>query len=177
MKKSTIHFITGGQRSGKSIYAEKQTLQASNCPTYLATSKIWDKELKTRIDIHKARRDDQWTTYEEEIEISKIISVSGVVLLDCITLWLTNIFDREEYDKEKTIAFAKKEWLKLCKKNLKLIVVSNEIGMGLVPIEQSSRTFIDIQGTMNQFIAEMADEVTFIVSGLPLEVKRLKEKD
>ncbi len=174
MKKSRIHFITGGQRSGKSVYAEELTLKASQCPTYLATSRIWDEELRKRIDIHKGRRDSNWTTWEEEIEISKISSESGVVLLDCITLWLTNVFEQEEYDKVKTIAFAKKEWEKLCEQKIQLFVVSNEIGMGLVPMEKSTRSFIDVQGLMNQFIAQMADEVTFIVSGLPIEVKRLK---
>jgi len=172
MRTANIHFITGGQRSGKSEYAEQLALKASKYPTYLATSKIWDDDYKKRIEIHQNRRNANWTTQEEEIHISKVLSVSKVVLLDCITLWLTNIYDQENYNKEKTLAFAKQEWITLCEQDLQLFVVSNEIGMGVVPMDRGARAFADIQGEMNQFIAQMADEVTFIVSGLPLEIKR-----
>ena len=175
MKKAKIHFITGGQRSGKSVYAEKHILKASKNPIYLATSRIWDEGLKKRIDIHKQRRGQNWTTVEELIYISKIPLNARVVLLDCITQWLVNIYDLQKKDKEKTIAYAKKEWEKLCKKNILLFVVSNEIGMGLVPTEPYSRAFIDVQGAINQYIAQMADRVTFMVSGLPIEIKKNTE--
>lgn len=172
MKPSTIHLITGGQRSGKSLYAERIALEISKYPTYLATSRIWDEGLKKRIEVHKARRSFHWTTWEEEINISHVVSESGVVLLECISSWLTNIYYEQGYNKEKTIAFAKFEWNRLLDRGYTLIVVSNEIGMGQVPLDKQAREFIDVQGELNQYIAKDADLVTLIVSGLPLTIKR-----
>lgn len=171
MKQAIIHFITGGQRSGKSVYAEKLTLLASHNPIYLATSRVWDEGLRQRIEIHKQRRTKHWTTIEEKIQISKIPSYTKVVLLDCITQWLLNIFEQEKEDKNKTIAFAKKEFNSLLKKRIIIFAVSNEIGMGLLPEAQNSRHFIDVQGEINQYIAGISQSVTFLVSGIPLKLK------
>jgi len=171
MKKATIHFISGGQRSGKSEYAESIALSLSTTPNYLATSKVWDNAYKERIEIHQSRRSSDWRTIEELIEIGNVNFTDQVVLLDCITLWITNIFDAQEYDVEKTIAFATKEWDKLCEKEITLVVVTNEIGMGVIPMESATRNFVDIQGKINQYIAKQADRATFMVSGLPLTVK------
>ena len=171
MTKAKIHFITGGQRSGKSEYAEKLALGLLDSPIYLATSKVWDEEYKKRIDVHQKRRTNNWITVEEEINIDKYNFKNKVVLLDCITLWITNVFEQEKYDVDNTIAFVKQKWNKLCEQEITLIVVSNEIGMGLIPIQKGSRSFIDIQGKINQYIAKQARNVTFMISGIPLEIK------
>lgn len=171
MSKAKVHFISGGQRSGKSEYAEQLALRLSNTPNYLATSKIWDQEYQQRVKTHQHRRDERWTTIEELTDIAKVTFTDSVVLLDCVTLWLTNIYDQQAYDVAKTIAFAEQEWDALCTQNITLIVVTNEIGLGVIPMETASRKFVDIQGKMNQYIANKAQEATFMVSGLPLKLK------
>jgi len=137
----------------------------------LATSKSWDNEFQKRIDSHKARRSSCWITVEEEIYISKITSSSDVILLDCITLWLTNIMDANKYDPEISLTFAQEEWDRFTKREATILVVSNEIGMGVIPMEKASRNFVDLQGKMNQYIAKKAKKVSFMVSGIPLSVK------
>jgi len=171
MTNSKVHLITGGQRSGKSEHAESLALELSDTPCYLATSKSWDNEFQKRIDSHKARRSSCWITVEEEIYISKITSSSDVILLDCITLWLTNIMDANKYDPEISLTFAQEEWDRFTKREATILVVSNEIGMGVIPMEKASRNFVDLQGKMNQYIAKKAKKVSFMVSGIPLSVK------
>jgi len=171
MTNSKVHLITGGQRSGKSEYAEKLTLRLSKTPCYLATSKSWDDEFQKRIETHQSRRSSNWITIEEEIYISKIKPSSNVILLDCITLWLTNIMDTNNYDPDKSLQFALEEWDRFTKLEATILVVSNEIGMGLIPMEKGSRNFVDLQGKMNQYIAKNAEEVSFMVSGISLKIK------
>ena len=171
MNKAKIHYISGGQRSGKSEYAEKTALSLTETPTYLATSKVWDEEYNKRINTHKGRRESGWITIEEEVLLSQIENNTDVILVDCITLWLTNIYDQHEYNAEESFEFAIKEWNKLCAKDITLIVVSNEIGMGVVPMEKSTRAFVDMHGKMNQYIAKQAEKATLVVSGLPLTLK------
>ena len=149
MKQSKTHFITGGQRSGKSEYAESLALALCDNPTYLATSKCWDDEFSKRIESHKQRRKHGWITIEEEINIATIDTTSEVVLLDCITLWLTNVMDDNNYDVEKSLDFSIHEWDRFIKMNKELIVVSNEIVMGVILMEKSTRKFVDLQGKMN----------------------------
>ncbi|AZQ65472.1 bifunctional adenosylcobinamide kinase/adenosylcobinamide-phosphate guanylyltransferase [Flammeovirga pectinis] len=169
--KAKIHMITGGQRSGKSVFAERLALSLSPTPYYLATSKKWDKEYAERVGLHQQRRTSNWITIEEEIDIQQHQFKNKVVLMDCVTLWLTNIFDLCNYDKEKTLSKALAIWNELILQECTLIVVTNEIGLGGISMHKGSRQFTDIHGLLNQRIAEMAKEVTFIVSGLPLKVK------
>ncbi|WP_281615483.1 bifunctional adenosylcobinamide kinase/adenosylcobinamide-phosphate guanylyltransferase [Flammeovirga sp. SubArs3] len=169
--KANIHLITGGQRSGKSAFAEQVTLGLTNTPIYLATSKKWDEEHNERITLHQARREECWTTVEEPIDIHQQDFSGQVVLLDCITLWLTNIFDEVSYDKEKALQKAKEIWNSLIQQDCTLVVVSNEIGLGGISMNKASRQFTDIHGLINQFIAKQAQKVTFVVSGLPMTVK------
>ena len=171
MKRAKIHLITGGQRSGKSEFAERLTLEKSKRPLYLATSKIWDEEYKHRIDEHQSRRGEEWRTIEEEENIASIELEGETVLLDCITLWLTNIFDTVNYDKKKALKFAMEQWDEILKKNVEVIVVGNEIGMGVISMDKGTRSFVDAHGSLNQYIASMADEVTLMVSGIPVKVK------
>jgi len=171
MSKSNIHFITGGQRSGKSEFAETLALKLSDMPLYLATSKVWDEEFNKRIEIQKERRKTGWITIEEAVNISSIDVSSKLILLDCITLWLTNVMDENEYDMEKSLKFAMGEWDKFIELNNEIIAVSNEIGLCIIPMEKSTRQSVDLQGKMNQYIAQKATQVTFMVSGIPMQIK------
>ncbi len=166
-----IIYISGGQRSGKSNFAQTMAEGLSERPTYLATARCWDDEFKERIARHKAVRDQRWRNIEEEREISKLSLAGEVVLMDCVTLWLTNIFCDCEYDLKSSLAEAKQEWDLFVQQDFTLIVVSNEIGLGVVPMERSTRAFVDLQGWMNQHIAAMADEAYTVISGIPIKIK------
>jgi len=169
---SKIHFITGGQRSGKSTYALNKALLLSDNPVYLATAKVWDEEFEKRIDRHKQERGDQWTNIEEQLYISNCQVDGRVVLLDCITLWLTNIYFLNNQDVDKSLDWAKKEWDKFIEKDATFLVVTNEIGLSPIPDNALTRRFVDLQGWMNQYIAQKANQVTLMVSGLPVEIKK-----
>ncbi len=166
-----IYYISGGERSGKSSYAQKLAEQLSENPFYLATSRIWDEDFKKRVDRHVSDRDERWTTLEEEKNISAVIPQKATVVIDCVTLWLTNFYTDTKYDIEKSLALAKEEIEKLTKIDATIIIISNEIGMGLHATTTSGRKFTELQGWVNQFIANKADQATFMVSGLPLKLK------
>jgi len=173
-----IHLITGGQRSGKSRYAESLAKEASEHPIYLATSRVWDDDFKKRIERHQRDRGDEWVNVEEEKTISTVDFPAGsTVVLDCITLWLTNYFTDLDFDAEAALAEAKSEWDRLIQKDITLFVVSNEIGMGVHADAAVGRHFVDLQGWMNQYIASTANQVTLMVSGVPVEVKIFQKKD
>lgn len=164
-------FITGGQRSGKSSFAQELAEDMSDKPIYLATARIWDKDFEDRIKRHQSDRGDNWQTTEEEKELSKLNLEGKTVLLDCVTLWLTNIYHDFNYDVDKSLEFAKNQWEQFIAQDFVLIVVSNELGMGVHPENEAARKFADLQGWMNQFIAKTADDVYFMVSGIPMKVK------
>ncbi|RLD75415.1 MAG: bifunctional adenosylcobinamide kinase/adenosylcobinamide-phosphate guanylyltransferase [Bacteroidetes bacterium] len=166
-----ITFITGGQRSGKSSYAQKLAENLSENPIYLATARKWDKDFEKRIERHQNDRANKWQTIEEEKELGKLKLDGKTVVLDCITLWLTNIFHDNGYDVEISLEYAKNQWQQFINQNFNLIIVSNELGMGVHPEQEVARKFADLQGWMNQFIAESSDEVYLMVSGLPMKVK------
>lgn len=166
-----IIFITGGQRSGKSSYAQNKALELSPNPVYLATSIIWDDDFKNRVDRHKDDRSEEWINIEEKIYISKHDLSGKVVVLDCITLWLTNLFSDNEYDVDKSLKQAKKEWIAFIKQDFTVFVISNEIGMGIHAKTATGRKFTDLQGWMNQYIAKKANEVILMISGIPLQIK------
>ncbi|HKM94849.1 MAG TPA: bifunctional adenosylcobinamide kinase/adenosylcobinamide-phosphate guanylyltransferase [Prolixibacteraceae bacterium] len=166
-----ITFITGGQRSGKSSYAQKLAEEQSTSPIYLATSRIWDEDFRQRVERHQSDRGEQWTTIEEEKQLSKHNLEGKTVLLDCITLWLTNIFYDNKNDIEKSLSEAKCEWDVFRKQDFNLMVVSNELGMGVHPENELARKFADLQGWMNQYIAKSADEVILMVSGIPVSIR------
>ena len=169
MKK--IILITGGQRSGKSTKAEELALQLSDNPVYLATAHIWDEEFRIRVQKHKERRGPQWTNIEEEINLSKHDVTGRVVVIDCITLWLTNIFYQADSEVDKSLEAAKKEFDAFTQRDATYIFVTNEIGLGGVSTNQLQRKFTDLQGWMNQYVAQKADEVILMVSGIPVMVK------
>ena len=168
---SYIHLITGGERSGKSTYAESEALRLSEQPVYLATARIWDEEFRQRILRHQERRGPEWTNIEEDIRPSKHDFTGRVVLIDCITLWATNYFFDMQQDVDQALEALKKEFDTLVQQDATFIFVTNELGMGGMSESRTQRLFTQLQGWMNQHIAARADRVTLMVSGLPLTVK------
>ncbi len=168
---SKIIYVTGGQRSGKSRFAQSLAERLCPEPLYLATAHCWDAEFADRIKRHQRDRGAHWSLIEEELELSRHPLGGRVVLLDCITLWLTNIFTQQQFQRDESLVWAKEEWARLCQQDCTLIVVSNEIGLGVIPMESSTRAFVDLQGWMNQHIAGGADEVHFLISGIAQRIK------
>ena len=168
---SYIHLITGGERSGKSTYAESEALRLSGQPVYLATARIWDEEFRQRILRHQERRGPEWTNIEEDIRPSKHDFTGRVVLIDCITLWATNYFFDMQQDVDQALEALKKEFDTLVQQDAIFIFVTNELGMGGMSESRTQRLFTQLQGWMNQHVAARADRVTLMVSGLPLTVK------
>ncbi|MDO9601841.1 MAG: bifunctional adenosylcobinamide kinase/adenosylcobinamide-phosphate guanylyltransferase [Rhodocyclaceae bacterium] len=169
-----IELIIGGARSGKSSYAERQALDACAGAdmrvTYIATGEARDDEMAQRIARHRTRRPAGWHTVEEPLALAGALrrrAASDVCLLvDCLTLWLTNVLlgEREE-EIDKLLAALP---------NLpgRILLVSNEVGWGIVPENALARRFRDEQGRLNQRVAELADRVTLVAAGLPLPLKR-----
>lgn len=168
---ATITFITGGARSGKSCFAQRLAENQSEKPIYLATARIWDEDFAQRVKRHQDDRNERWQTVEEEKELSKHDFSGETVLLDCITLWLTNYFHDSGYQLNNALYAAKAEWKKFVEQEMNLIVVSNELGMGVHPENEMARKFADLQGWMNQFIAAQADTVYLMVSGIDIKIK------
>ena len=177
-----IILITGGQRSGKSQYAEALALKMADNPVYLATSRIWDDEFRHRVELHKQRRGSQWVNIEEEKSLSKHDLNGKVVVIDCITLWATNFFfdlqaegfrsaKAASLHVEKTLQQLKDEFLKFTDQQAVFIFVTNEIGSGGVSDNETQRKFTDVEGWMNQFVAQHADQVVLMVSGIPVTIK------
>lgn len=166
-----IYYITGGERSGKSRYAQELALQLSDKPLYIATSRIWDKDFENRVQRHKNDRDERWVNIEEEKQLSKIDLKNKVVVVDCVTLWLTNFFVDSKNNAEESLKQAKEEFDKLSKLDCTLIIISNEMGMGVHASTETGRKFVELQGWMNQHIAAKANKAIFMVSGIPLTIK------
>jgi adenosylcobinamide kinase / adenosylcobinamide-phosphate guanylyltransferase len=166
-----IYFITGGARSGKSSYTMKLAKSLSSNPVYLATARKWDGDFQKRIERHQAERDETWTSVEEEKQLSKHDFSGMVVVIDCVTLWLTNFFLDSKYDVQQSLDECRDEFTKVMKQQATFLIVSNEIGMGVHAETEIGRKFTDLQGWMNQHIAHHADKVVFMVSGLPMIVK------
>ena len=169
MKK--IILITGGQRSGKSNKAEELALSLSSNPIYVATAHIWDDEFRERVRKHQERRGPQWTNIEEELYLSRHDLSGRVAVIDCVTLWLTNFFYANDSDVNKSLEAAKAEFDAFTQYDATYIFVTNEIGSGGVSENVLQRKFTDLQGWMNQYIASKADEVIWMVSGIPVKIK------
>ena len=188
-----IILVLGGARSGKSSFAEKAATKIGNdSVTYLATAQALDDEMEERIVHHQSRRPDSWNTIEEPLKISKTLEKmheKQTVLVDCITLLVTNMlleFDNKEqnsrlkddYKKEEDILNEIKEVLNISKtKQLNLILVSNIVGLGLVPEYKLGRLFRDISGRVNQYLAKEADKVILTVAGIPVELDQIKGEE
>lgn len=169
-----IIFITGGCRSGKSRYALDYANRHFSKKMYLATCEVFDEEMALRVETHKKMRGPEWQTVEEPIEIVEKIRQYGdkveVILLDCITLWLSNLLIK--WNDDLRVMEEVNQLIDTIKQSQTFfIMVSNEVGMGIVPAEPLSRRFGDLSGMANQKVAEMADTVIFTVSGIPIFLK------
>lgn len=167
-----IILITGGQRSGKSSYAEQLALGLADNPVYVATAHVWDEEFHERVNRHQERRGPQWTNIEEEKKLSRHDLTGRVAVIDCVTLWLTNFFfENQDQDTQQILAIVQEEFDHFTAQDATFIFVTNEIGSGGVSVDAVQRQFTDLQGWMNQYIARCADEVILMVSGIPVIVK------
>ncbi|MGB0843697.1 MAG: bifunctional adenosylcobinamide kinase/adenosylcobinamide-phosphate guanylyltransferase [Alphaproteobacteria bacterium] len=170
-----LALILGGARSGKSAHAEQLAKQLAEDKglnlTYIATSQVYDTEMQERVDLHKRRRNAEWKTVEEPVllleSLQREAKPDTVVLVDCLTLWLTNLILNEALDEQ--------DQLDRFVENLSfkgpVILVSNEVGLGIVPENKLARRFRDLAGTLHQKIAAKADLVTLVAAGLPLNLK------
>jgi adenosylcobinamide kinase/adenosylcobinamide-phosphate guanylyltransferase len=165
-----LTFIIGGARSGKSAHAEQMVAKSAPPWTYIATAQAFDAEMRERIALHQARRDERWRTVDAPLELAAALDEAGEgapLLVDCLTLWLTNHMlaehdlDAECRRLEKVLAKPRGSWF----------VVANEVGMGIVPDNQLARRFRDEAGRLNQSVAAIADSVILMVAGIPMQVK------
>ncbi len=167
-----IIMITGGQRSGKSLFAERLALSLSDNPKYIATAQVFDDEFRHRVDVHKERRGHRWTTFEEPLFVDDIdLGPTDVVLFDCLTLWATNWLFRCHEDIEAAAGELTARLDRLFARGATMLMVTNEIGLGGVADNALQRRFTDLQGTINQYVASIADEVHLIVSGIDVKIK------
>ena len=167
----TSTLILGGARSGKSRFAESLAITSGLDRHYLATGRAWDDEMRARIAKHRTDRGDLWTTHEEPVDlVTRLAEIDGegrVVLVDCLTLWVTNLMMEEREIGAEFFAFC----AFLPKARSKLVLVSNEVGLGIVPENAMARAFRDYAGQLHQMIAALAAEVYFVAAGLPLKMK------
>jgi adenosylcobinamide kinase/adenosylcobinamide-phosphate guanylyltransferase len=174
MSNNQIIFIIGGARSGKSAFAENRACDWIGKRAYLATAQALDPEMVERVERHRKDRGNKWDTYEEPLAVAELLrKLSGryeVVLLDCLTLWMSNVMGHIDDDATVTersdkLVKAIEDYQGSC------IVVSNEVGLGIVPDNPLARKFRDFAGMLNQKVAQSADEVYFIASGIPMKIK------
>ena len=174
---SDIRLVLGGARSGKSSYAEKLATETSLPVTNIATAQVYDDEFKARVQHHKDRRPASWALVEEPHHLTealaRIASPNLCVIVDCLTLWLAQWICVDCNPPKNSIWQSERDaFLKLLQ-NLSgtIILVSNEVGMGIVPLAEINRQFQDEQGRLNQAIANIANKVSFIAAGLPINLK------
>ncbi len=168
-----IHLVIGGARSGKSRYAELQADKLTEEVIYVATASDSDVEMRRRIEMHRQSRPAIWQLIEEPFNLADVIRKHSdshlTLIIECMTLWLSNWLctnDKDGWLEEKQ-AFIDA----LLASKAKIVIVSNEVGSGIVPLGELSRDFVDHSGWLNQALAELAEKVTLVVAGCPLELK------
>jgi adenosylcobinamide kinase/adenosylcobinamide-phosphate guanylyltransferase len=169
-----LFFITGGARSGKSAFAEDLAVRLTGKRAYLATAQALDAEMVARIEHHRRRRGDAWDTFEEPLAVAELVrKLDGryaILLLDCLTLWLSNVMARVPADADvagrvEDLAAALGGFTGVS------LIVSNEVGLGIVPDNPLARRFRDLAGLLNQRIARAADEAYLMTAGIPVKIK------
>jgi adenosylcobinamide kinase/adenosylcobinamide-phosphate guanylyltransferase len=169
-----IILITGGARSGKSRYAEQRVGEMGGRRLYVATAEARDEEMAQRIAEHRQRRGNQWRTIEEPLELTQALLAehgkTDCALVDCLTLWTSNLLIRrdDKYASEKVEELIEK----LPQLNFHLVFVTNEVGWGIVPDNPLARKFRDLAGWTNQCVAQAANEVILMVAGVPMIAKK-----
>jgi adenosylcobinamide kinase/adenosylcobinamide-phosphate guanylyltransferase len=158
--------VGGGARSGKSRWALERARKRGDRLVYVATAEALDEEMSMRIAQHRSERGDEFVTVEEPLNLARAIGTAecDAMVVDCLTLWLSNMMHRSQENVDETIAAAKEQ-------KAEVIFVTNEVGCGIVPENALAREFRDQAGRMNQRFAEAADEVYWMVFGQPLRVK------
>ena len=171
-----IILITGGARSGKSAFAEKLAMRAGERVAYIATAEIWDSEMAERVDLHRNRRPSGWQTYEAPRQAENAMDAAtfhaDLILFDCLTVYSTNCLLAlpEELDPRQRRNAVLESVAQRCPGTV--LFVTNEVGDGIVPDNALAREFRDVAGLVNQKVAQAADEVYWVVCGLPVEIKR-----
>ena len=163
--------VLGGQRSGKSRYAEELVLESGLEPVYVATAEAWDDEMADRIARHRERRGDAWQTINEPLAVAETISGLAkpdcYLLVDCLTLWLSNLMHAGRDIQESTADLIQSAQAAAGP----VVFVSNEVGSGVIPDNALARRFADAQGALNQAVARAADRVILMAAGIPLQFK------
>ena len=165
-----IALITGGARSGKSRHAEARARACPGRPVYIATAEALDAEMEERIARHRARRGNDWIECEVPLDLVQALTDTdggGARLVDCLTLWLSNLLHAGRNWSEEAALLTDA----LGRQRSPVILVTNEVGLGIVPGNALARSFRDAAGLLNQNVAAVADEVEFVVAGLPMKVK------
>lgn len=198
---SEFTFITGGARSGKSSFAERLAAKDKRPVIYIATAQVWDKEMAIRVKKHQEQRPASWRLIEEPLNIRETLTLlkdeEAVILLDCVTLWLTNMLLAEQAEQadqgdesdedeqgsqiykhiEPKILAIVKDIARLAQEiKPKVIFVSNEVGQGIVPENPLARAYRDLAGRSNQILARSAENVYMVIAGFPIDVKSSGEK-
>ena len=174
---SNLHFILGGARSGKSAYAEKLALDSGLPVTYIATAQVYDKEFGQRVAHHKNRRPTHWHTVEQSFNLGAALKehakASHCVIVDCLTLWLAQCICPDcERPENLNWPHEREAFLDALTELPGLVlIVSNEVGMGIVPLGEINRQFQDEQGRLNQAVAKLTHKVSFVAASLPLSLK------
>ena len=166
----TISFFIGGARSGKSKMAEMHTLKLGKRATYIATCEVFDEEMAVRVKEHQERRGENWSTLVTPLYLAreiKNIEPTNPILIDCFTLWLSNHLLKKNDLEKKIDELA--DVLENSKSNI--VLVSSEVGTGIVPDNALARKFRDNAGLMNQKIASVSDQVYWVVAGIPTQIK------
>lgn len=166
-----VTLVLGGARSGKSAFAEKLVAESGLKPVYVATAQIFDEEMRDRIAHHRARRGPDWLLVEEHDDLERVLtreaSRGRAVLVDCLTLWVTNLMLAEADIGARSFALLDV----LAALESPVVLVSNEVGLGIVPDNKMARDFRDHAGRLNQEVAAHADHVVFMAAGLPMKLK------
>ena len=182
-----IHFVLGGARSGKSRFAEQQTSALAEIKdkqlVYIATATVIDTEMDSRISKHQYDRGDNWQLIECPLALAEQLTdldKNSVYLLDCLTLWLNNqLYAVDEASRPEQSQHLQtqidKLIVSLMSSTADLVIVSNEIGLGVIPMGESTRLYVDYCGWLNQKVAEVADKVTLVTAGIPLRIKNTDE--
>lgn len=165
-----LTLVLGGARSGKSVYAESLLTELAPPWGYVATAEAFDDEMRQRINVHQRRRGAGWIAYETPLDLADVLAGAAAAqpcLVDCLTLWVSNLMHAERDIARETEALT----AALSKRAAPCILVSNEVGLGIVPDNALARRFRDEAGRLNQRIATAADRVVFIAAGLPMTLK------
>ncbi len=178
-----IVMVTGGARSGKSVFAEKYVSAAGCTVAYIATAQIYDDEMKQRVALHRRRRPENWQTFEApyaaDQAMLQAVDTAGAVLFDCLTLYTSNLLlapdapPKAEERYEYVMGQIDKLIDSACSGKATVVFVTNEVGMGIVPDNALAREYRDIAGLVNQKVAASATEVYLVLSGLAVDVKKL----